>query len=579
MASGWRADKELKNEMRELSHQELLELFATALAFLDEGVLLADINGQIIFYNKAASLLEGLTPNQVVGRHVDDLFIAESAMSLALHQALLGFDSDDLLLTEFDERGRPVRIQVQVYPLKVQQRQVGVLRLTRDLALWAPELHEAATGYPTAASDAVAPLEDGAAVLSGRSEYADDLRLKLQQLAPQRGPFLIWGPPGSGRNSYARLLHQSSGSEPLLTCDFNYRSPTAQEIALLGVDSAVGLWQQASQGTLILDDVHLASPRLQNRLVELLGQEHAPRCVLLLPGDPWEAVASGNLHPGLVERCILHMELRSLSRRSEDLPQICQYLLLRINHKSRSRVFGLTPLCKEALQSYPWPGGLRELYAVLEGAVALAVGAVITPDLLPPQLHLVVQGLLNHAPLPEPFPVSYDPRRFTAPIFGGWQGTLPEPRAEHQESLDFLEEELAETAPPDYLEELYQEQEWLAAPVEHEEQLLQHQEERGTQGTTLEEDSEADAYLEEEGLPFFSPAPIFSAIEIGHQLAAPPPVPLQQRRYGEMERGMIMDTLLVHDHDLAAAAKSLHMSEVSLRRRLELYGIDVEEQS
>ncbi|MCL2497468.1 MAG: PAS domain-containing protein [Symbiobacteriaceae bacterium] len=513
--------------MQELGRKELLDFLEVIFNFLEEGVLLLDNSGMVTFYNQVAASLEGLHPQQAIGRHIDDLYDKESLVSRALHQALLGSDCDDILLTEFDDRGRPVRIQVQCYPLRLQDRQVGVLRLTRDLALWAPELREKASLLPEE-SGRDSDLEDGAALLSGKSSFALTLQQRLRFLVAAQGAILIWGPPGSGRSSLARLIHQQASlGRPYLTCDFRFRSATAQELLLLGGGNTLGLWQQALGGSLALEELHLASPRLQNRLVELLAHPEAPRCFLILPGNPEEAVQSGNLHPGLVERAVMQVELLPLSAREDDLPQICQYLLHRINQRLKRRIFGLTPLAKDALQRYPWPGGLRELYSVLEGAVLQASGSVITPDLLPQQLHLVNQGQLSPHPIPPSYPQRYSPLRFSATLL-----------ADDASAPLFLPREA-----------------YLAAALDQE---LLPDNTQEAENLELSPVSEPESSNPDEGL------------------LLQPSTRSQQRRYGELEKRMIIDALQIHDNDLRAAAKELGMRETTLRRRLIQYQISID---
>lgn len=528
------ADRILADRLlMDLQKQDLLELLRQVFTHLEEGVLFADNSGQVLFYNQAAASLEGLQPQQVVGRHIDSLFLPESAVAKALHQAMLGESCDDLLLTEFDDKGRPVRIQVRCYPMRLQGRQVGVLRLTRDLALWVPELHEKKPKdlqRPVAES----PLADGAAVLCGRSPAVRALEEAVQRLQHASGPVLIWGPPGCGRSSLAKLLHRGSG--PLHICDFRFRSATTQEISLFGTEDTLGLWQQTSGGTLILEEVHLASPRLQSLLVDRLADADAPRCILVLPGDPQEAIACGVLHPALWDRCIADLEVPALADRGEDLPQICQYLLRRINLGLNTRIFGLTPLAKEALQKYPWPGGLRELYSVLEGAVTQAEGTVITPELLPSLLHQVNQGLVQAAESPVPYPQRYHPARFHAHGSG--------------DSADAASLRADAGPSPAHHPAPESDDDFAASVAERVEVRAE-----GNAAAALEA-ADADA----------------------NALTKPAPAKSRRRRMGESEKNMIIDALRIHDYDIVLAAKQMGMRESTLRRRLIQYEIHLPEE-
>jgi arginine utilization regulatory protein len=67
--------------IRELQRTGLLELFGIAFDHMEEGILMADNSGIVVFYNQAAASLEGLQPSQVIGRHIDELYLSDSTVS------------------------------------------------------------------------------------------------------------------------------------------------------------------------------------------------------------------------------------------------------------------------------------------------------------------------------------------------------------------------------------------------------------------------------------------------------------------------------------------------------------------
>jgi len=198
----------------------------------------------------------------------------------------------------------------------------------------------------------------------------------------------------------------------------------------------------------------------------------------------------------------------------------------------------LTPLAKEALQQYPWPGGLRELYSVLEGAVLQSSGAVITPDLLPAQLHMVNDGRQAPANVPPPYPQRFDAGRFNAG--NQVRDVYPPPARQPRAAVRALDIEAPQSADA------------ASASV---------------MGWSTEEAAG-------EEIPLFSPGEPLSA-ENNLPSFPVPSVRIMRHRYGELEKRMIVDMLTLHDNDVAAAAKELRMRESSLRKRLAMYSIEI----
>jgi DNA-binding NtrC family response regulator len=153
---------------------------------------------------------------------------------------------------------------------------------------------------------------------------------------------------------------------------------------------------QADSGTIFLDEVATASPSMQVKLLRVLqdfefeqvgGAEtfHIDTRVILATNDDLtRAVAAGRFRQDLYYRVnVINIELPSLRERISDIPLLARHFLHRVCEETGKRVEDFTDDAVSVLQSYAWPGNVRELQNVVERAVLLGKGNVISPHDLP----------------------------------------------------------------------------------------------------------------------------------------------------------------------------------------------------
>src|SRR5262249_20092632 len=127
-----------------------------------------------------------------------------------------------------------------------------------------------------------------------------------------------------------------------------------------------------------------------------------PRVIAGCQVDPGQEVQAGRLLEDLY--CALGtvvIALPPLRQRAGDLSGLVERILDHLNAEEDQRVTGLTPAAWEVLRAYPWPGNLRELYAVLQGARLRARSEQIDAADLPANLRLTVQLERTPAGTPE----------------------------------------------------------------------------------------------------------------------------------------------------------------------------------
>jgi DNA-binding NtrC family response regulator len=229
---------------------------------------------------------------------------------------------------------------------------------------------------------------------------------QLRDLAAGDAPVLLVGQPGSGREPAARALHNLSAraSRPFATLDCSASSERLLEAELFGVDDGVaprklGIFEQAHGGTVLLLEVAELPMRLQAKLIRLLERQEIVRVgaaapvradVRLLATTTFELrerVAGGLMSRDLFDHLHAHvLTLPPLRERRDDIALLARHFLEQCCRGLAERPRGFTEEAEALLQSYDWPGNLRELRRAVDEAVLATRGEHIGPDALPTSL-------------------------------------------------------------------------------------------------------------------------------------------------------------------------------------------------
>lgn len=221
----------------------------------------------------------------------------------------------------------------------------------------------------------------------GISPSIERVRALIRRYARVKGPVVILGESGSGKELVARALHAAGtrASGPFVAVNAAALPSGTLPSELFGHargaftgahDTHRGLFQQANDGTLFLDEVAELGADAQAQLLRVLetgevrsmGSERVSRVdvrlVVAAAADLRELVARGRFRADLFHRIVcLGIDLPPLRARTGDLPVLAAHLLGRIEREVGPRT--LTPEAHLVLQSHDWPGNVRELANVL----------------------------------------------------------------------------------------------------------------------------------------------------------------------------------------------------------------------
>lgn len=234
-----------------------------------------------------------------------------------------------------------------------------------------------------------------------------DLMAQVQRVAPQQVTILIGGETGTGKTRLASLVHELSDrrGEPFMVVNCGALSANVIESELFGhVRGAFtgadrdrhGKFHDVGKGTLFLDDIDTLPASVQIKLLraiedrkfEPLGSNKClplqARLIAASNVSLDDEVKAGRFRSDLLYRLqVLQLSLPPLRERKEMIEELARKFIKEFASVNQRPVQGISGETVDLLKRYAWKGNIRELRNVIERAVALCAGTVITPEDLP----------------------------------------------------------------------------------------------------------------------------------------------------------------------------------------------------
>jgi two-component system response regulator HydG len=226
-------------------------------------------------------------------------------------------------------------------------------------------------------------------------------------VAPSEATVLIFGESGTGKELIADAIHQNSPRKerPLIKVNCAALPETLLESELFGhekgsftgaVARKQGRFQLAHKSSIFLDEVAEMAPTTQAKILRVLQErEFEPlgstqtikvdtRVIAATNKNLEEEIKEGRFREDLYYRLnVVSLEVPPVREHREDISLLADFFLKRYAEKNNRTIKGFTPRAMDLLMRYEWPGNVRELENVVERAVIMARGEMITPAEFP----------------------------------------------------------------------------------------------------------------------------------------------------------------------------------------------------
>lgn len=394
--------------------------------FFDE-LCIIDTDGIIRYYSICPSGTYSFTADQIIGKHIFEVYPEFTAETSELYQVLKTgkplYSFSDYCL---NYKGAVNRGYFSVFPIYRRKQLVGAAAAMKFLG-------------PDYENERIQIQEH-----SGKRKTVDDsytiddiitvdprmikLKKKIRKVSDAESSVLIQGRTGTGKEIVAQALHYSSkrASGPFISQNCSAIPGNLLESTLFGTDkgsftgaiTSKGLFEFADGGTLFLDEINSMELSLQGKLLKAIesksvrhlgGHENIKvnvRIVAAINEDPFEAIEKFRLRSDLFYRLnIISFHLPDLKDRLNDIGYLTDYYIDYYNQILGMHIKGLDSDTARLFSSHNWPGNVRELRNIIEGAFAVAEGDLITSEDVPDYL---LDGpeekpLLNTSSLPQTY--------------------------------------------------------------------------------------------------------------------------------------------------------------------------------
>jgi PAS domain S-box-containing protein len=392
--------------------------FNVILDSVADGVFTINEKGEITFFNRAAEEITGFTKEEALGHNCFDIFRANICQTnCALKQTVnTGKEIINLPINIINKDGKEIPISISTAVLRDEEGKIiGGVETFRDLSAIEELKKELRQQYT---------FQD----IVSKNHTIQEIFQILPDIAESDSTVLIQGPSGSGKELFAKAIHNLSHrtEKPFVTVNCGALPDNLLESELFGYVKGAftdakkdkpGRFSLANGGTIFLDEIGDMSPALQVKLLRVLqDREYEPlggtstmrvdvRVVAATNKDLSTLVRSRQFRDDLYYRLnVVKVDLPPLSRRREDIPLVVEHFIAKFNLKTGKNVSGVSHEVMSFLMRYDFPGNVRELENIIEHAFVMCKGEMIELRHLPQVLidsarETVIEGEEVNKPL------------------------------------------------------------------------------------------------------------------------------------------------------------------------------------
>lgn len=371
---------------------------------ISDGVLLTDKNGEILIYNKAMADLEKYDAKNMVNKKIWEAY-GYNDKNKSEHMKVFkdGISIINKYKAHAYNNGKPIFKQYSTYPIRMGKDIIGVYSISKDemkIQNSLSEIVELKRQYLINQNeDSIELFANGTRFrfsdIIGSSKVMKSLIEESKVISWLDNSILLVGDTGTGKEVFAQSIHNfgSKSMETFIGVNCSAIPENLFESILFGsvkgaytgaIDS-IGLIEEASEGTIFLDELNLMPINMQAKLLRVLqeksarrvgGRENYPmkcRIISAMNEDPAISIKKGKLRKDLYYRVSgFSLYIPSLIDRDKDLFEFAKHYISKFNISLNKNIIGITDELKELMAEYKWPGNIRELEHFIENTMVKA---------------------------------------------------------------------------------------------------------------------------------------------------------------------------------------------------------------
>ena len=390
----------------------------TVLDNVNDGVMISDFDGRIVLYNRAMEALEERSRSEMVGEYLWEAYGYKDPEKSEHRQVFRsGVPLTDRFRAHVVKNGRALFTTYSTFPLLRNGEPLGVFSICRNDTKLRELLDEtidlkkqfflsresSAGGMEKSGSGKKSsfrmPMDNGThytfADIIGDGEATLRAVGEAKAMAVLESNILIVGETGTGKELYAQSIHNysSRGEQRFIGINCAAIPETLLEGILFGTTKGAftgaldkaGLFEEAGEGTVFLDELNSMPINMQTKLLRVLQERKFNRVggtslttlkcrvICAMNVDPESAIGEGKLRQDLYYRvAALSLYLLPLRERKEEIVSLMHHYIRKYNAVVGRSVEFVSEALKMAIMSYSWPGNIRELEHVVENLMVRA---------------------------------------------------------------------------------------------------------------------------------------------------------------------------------------------------------------
>lgn len=368
--------------------------FFSVLDRLDDGVIITDREGIILYYNRSQAKIDRFEPDEVLGKRVTQIYELSDETSMIIQCMNRECSIKNRTFFYRTIKGHIANSITSVYPLFNKENEVtGAVCFVKDY-----ELLQQSTPM-VSIIDSKPDLGNGSrftfADLLGKSPDFQRAVHSARKASASSSPIMLLGETGTGKELFAQSIHNHSPRNRNRYVAVNCAAIPKDLLegvlfgtckgAFTGAMNKPGLFEMANKGTLFLDELLAMPVELQAKLLRVLQEKTVRRVGSLseqavdikiissVSSDPREAIKNDQLRIDLFYRLgVVLIKIPPLRKRLADMTELVSHFILKLNAVLGTHVTRVSDRVLELFSQYHWPGNIRELEHLLEGAMNMA---------------------------------------------------------------------------------------------------------------------------------------------------------------------------------------------------------------